>query len=106
MPKYVAGEKRSAFEPVEVEIAGETFALKRVTGKTLRAFGRMSKQVQSGDPGAVCALLEEVLGIPPDILDELDATEIFAVSNNLMEEVQKQMEGKAGNPTGPTAKAT
>lgn len=101
MPKFVAGKSKSAFEPIEVSIGNKTYVLKRVTGKTLRALGRLNRDITSGNIDGVCTFFEETLGVPSAVLDEMDAQDLFEISKWLHEELGNQMQGKGegGNPT-------
>ncbi|NQU44849.1 hypothetical protein HQ520_16285 [bacterium] len=101
MPKYIAGQKKSAFEPIEVPLGGKTYVLKRVTGKVIRRIGQMSRDASEGNIDSVITFFEDLLGVPSAVMDEMDAVEIFEISRWFHEEIANQVQGKGptGNPT-------
>jgi len=102
MPKLKVDTSTTLYEPLEVEIDGKTFKVRRITRDLLRAISAMDVEVQGGQADLVydrLALLLEEKAAPA--IDKLDLLEVRRVMEFITENAFKvSKEEKNGSRLG------
>ena len=62
MPRLNIDTKKSLFEPVEVEIDGQVFTVKRIDRDTLKKIAELDEETQKGNLDAAYERLELLIG--------------------------------------------
>jgi Holliday junction resolvasome RuvABC ATP-dependent DNA helicase subunit len=85
MAKIQINTKKSLYEPIEIEIDGKSYAVKRITRDVLKKIREYDEKVSKGDLDAAYKRLELFIGKHKAInelgLDELNEVTNFIIHN-------------------------
>jgi len=75
MPRLKIESEKSLYQPIEVEIDGHIFSLKKVTQKMLGEIGRLDEEIPKGNLEAAWQRLEVLFG-PSKLFAKLDIFQV------------------------------
>jgi hypothetical protein len=80
MPKFVVGQGRGLFSPIEVEIEGKVLQVKKMTRAVTAEVSRLAGEIKDHSIDSIYKELEILLGPGPEIdgLDLQEASQVFA----------------------------
>ena len=89
MPKFKV-DTASLHDPVEIEIDGQTYAARRLTGKTLKEIEALDERVKGGDMSAMYDRLAYFLpDAKPKTIEALEITDVVNITKFIIENVFK-----------------
>lgn len=96
MPRLKVESAKSLYAPIEVEIDGHVFTLKKVTQKMLTEVGRLDEEIPRGNLEAAWKRLEVLFG-PSDVFSGLDIFQVgdiirFVVRSIMVPEAEEKKE--------------
>ncbi len=80
MPRLKIDTKKSLYDPIEVEIDGKVYKVKKITRPLLKKIGEYDKAVAEGDLESAYKRLELFIG-KHKILSELSLNELIEITN-------------------------
>lgn len=98
MSKLKIDTKNSLYEPVEVEINGKTFQVKKITREIGQQLADFDAQIQKGNTDAIYQRLELVIGKNKEI-DQLGIHEAITIMKFIIhkafspEKIEKKVQG-------------
>ena len=107
MPKLIIDTKadESLFEPIEVEINGQTFQAKRLTRSVLLGIEDLMKQMQVGSFDAAYKALELLLGEDALSVSDLDLTQVTKIIRFITDTSMPEDEKNASKPGGKASRS-
>ena len=106
MPKLTIDTKESLFKPIEVEIDGKVFEVKRFTRAVAQEVEKLDTQIQGGKLDAAYRQLEIFLGENKAIgnldLNQVNEITRFIVKNIISPEPEEKNEPKPGDSALPS----
>jgi len=75
MPRLTIELEKSLYPPIEVEINGQIFTLKRITQRMLSEIGHLDEEIPKGNLEAAWKRLEVFFG-PSEIFSQLDIFQV------------------------------
>ena len=98
MPKKVINE--TMFEPIEVDIYGESYKVGKITETLMEALTETAKAIEGEEQSSTTAILCKQIGLylgqPAEKFEALDIRELSTIVRFLNDEIAKQMEGETG----------
>lgn len=89
MPKFKV-DTASLHDPVEIEIDGQTYVARRLTGKTLKDVDALDQRVKGGDMSAMYDRLAYFLpDAKPKVIEALEVTDVANITMFIIENIFK-----------------
>ena len=106
MPKLRIDTKKSLYKPIEVEIDGKVFQVRRLTRDVLQEAERLDSEVASGKLDAAYERLEFLLQTKSKIFNKLSVEEVgevtrFITSSMLSPEKSEKNESRPEDEKSP-----
>ena len=101
MPKLIIDTKadESLFEPIVIEVNGETFQAKRLTRPLLLGIEGLMKQMQDGSFNAAYKALELLLGEEAlNVIDDLDLSQVTKIIRFITDTSMPEEEKNGSTP--------
>ena len=95
----------SLFEPIEVEINGQTFQAKRLTRSLLAGIEDLMKQMQGGSFDAAYKAIELLLGEGVLEVSDLDLTQVNKIIRFITDTSIPEDEKNASKPGGKASRS-
>ena len=86
MPKFKVNTKTSLFEPVEIEIDGKIFKVKKITKEINQQIIELDKKAREGDSEAIFQRLELLIG-PSKEFNNLGLDEVVSITKFISENI-------------------
>ena len=103
MPKLTIDTKKSLFDPIEIEIDGKVYTVKRVDRTMLKEIETLDQETAEGKLNAAYKRLELFLGtdIDDEVIGKLDLLELVKITNFILTNIFESGEqGKNGIKPG------
>ena len=84
MPKFKVDTKASLFEPVEIEIDGKIFKVKKITREIIQEVEKLDKDAAKGDADSVFKRLELLIG-EGDEINRLGIDDVVEITKFIIE---------------------
>uniref|UniRef100_A0A6M3MFG3 Tail assembly chaperone n=2 Tax=viral metagenome TaxID=1070528 RepID=A0A6M3MFG3_9ZZZZ len=99
MPRLTIDLEKSLYPPIEVEIDGKIFVLKKVTQKMLKKIGQLDEEIPKGNLEAAWERLEVLFG-PHKIFSNLDIFQVGQIIGFVIKSIMTtdKEEKKASRP--------
>ncbi len=102
MPRLKIDTKRTLYEPIEIEIGGRVFPLKKVDRAVLRRIRELDAETQKGNLDAAYERLELLIG-KHKFIDDLALENLIEITNFVIRSIIAPTK-KEKNEPGPGAK--
>jgi len=97
MPKFKVETDNSLYEPLEVEIDGETFPVINLDREAMRKLQEFDTQLYAGDADAAYRRLEFLIGKTGKI-DKLTVQQVVGITDFIVKETQKPQKKEKNSP--------